>query len=159
VRPHGLAGEVAVEVLTDFPERVRPGMPLFLRGGTGELRPARLASVRPHGGRLLVRFDGVESPEAAESLRDLDLCALPGDVPDRPEDHVFHWEVEGCEVVDGSGLRLGRVKELVDLGGRALLVIETTRGDRDVPFTHPIVVDVNVKEKKIVLDPPAGLLD
>jgi 16S rRNA processing protein RimM len=159
VKPHGLAGDVAVEILTDFPHRFRPGLSLVLRTPEGELRPARIASVRAHGRRALVRFDGVDGPEAAEALRGVDLCALPGDVPERPEGFVFHWEVEGCEAVDASGRRLGRVKELVDVGGRALLTIETTRGPRDVPFSYPIVTRVDLKGKRIVLDPPVGLLD
>jgi len=51
------------------------------------------------------------------------------------------------------------VKELADVGGRPLLVVETPRGVRDVPFAHPIVVSVDVAQKRIVLDPPPGLLD
>jgi 16S rRNA processing protein RimM len=159
VKPHGLDGEVAVEILTDFPERFRPGMQLLLRDAAADPRPARLEAARPHGGRMLVLFEGSSGLEDAEALRGFELCALPGDVPERPDGYVFHWEVEGCEAVDKNGRALGRVKELADAGGRALLVVETPRGARDVPFTRPIVVNVDLKNQRIVLDPPAGLLD
>jgi 16S rRNA processing protein RimM len=159
VRPHGLLGEVSVEVLTDFPERFREGAALDLAGPDGSLRHARVASVRPHGGRLLIRFEGVESLEPAEALRGLDVCAPPGDVPPRPDGYVFHWEVAGCATVDRNGAPLGVARDLVDMGGVALLVVDTPRGPRDVPFTRPIVVSVNLPKRTIVLDPPAGLLD
>jgi len=159
VKPHGLGGEVAVEMLTDFPERFRPGLELLLRDPDGNLRPARIASVRPHGGRMLVHFEGVDGVETADALRDSELCALPRDVPERPDGFVFHWEVEGCEAVDTEGRLLGKIRELADVGGRALLVVETPRGARDVPFTWPIVVNVDLKHKRIVIDPPPGLMD
>lgn len=159
IRPHGLSGEVAVEVLTDFPERYREGLDVALEFPDGTARPARVASVRPHGGRLLVLFEGVDGPEGAEALREADVCVGEHEVAERPEGYVFHWEVEGCEAVDPQGRPLGVVRALVDAGGRALLVIATPGGARDVPFTRPIVVSVNVPGKRIVLDPPPGLLD
>jgi len=158
VKPHGLQGEVAVEVLTDFPSRFTEGLAVLLREPSGATRPARIASVRPHGGRLLVLFEGVGSVEAADELRGLDLCVDPRDTVPRPPGYVYHYEVEGCRAVDGEGRDIGIVKELVDVGGRPLLVLDTPRGERDVPFTAPIVVSVDVAKKLVVLAPPAGLL-
>jgi len=81
------------------------------------------------------------------------------DVAPRPNGYVYHWEIEGAVVVDTAGEPLGRVAELADAGGRPLLVVETVRGPRDVPFARPIVVSVDVAGRRIVLDPPPGLLD
>jgi 16S rRNA processing protein RimM len=159
VRPHGLLGEVSVEILTDFPERFVEGLVVRLSGPAGEMRDARIASVRPHGGRALVRFEGIASPEGAESLRNFDLSVGRNEVAARPEGFVFHWEVEGCEALDRAGRPLGVVTELADVGGRPLLVVATPGGARDVPFARPIVVSVDVAKRRIVLDPPPGLLD
>ena len=159
VRPHGLTGEVSVEILTDFPERFVPGLNVELRSADGGVRPGRLASARPHGGRMLIRFEGIDEPNGAESLRGLDLCVSPGQAPPRPPGFVFHWEVAGCQAVDASGAVLGIVRELIEVGGRSLLVVDTPRGPRDVPFSHPIVSSVDIAAKRIVLDAPAGLLD
>ncbi|HEX7614531.1 MAG TPA: ribosome maturation factor RimM [Thermoanaerobaculia bacterium] len=159
VRPHGLLGEVSVEILTDFPERFHDGLAVRLSGPDGETRDARIASVRPHGGRVLVRFEGIASPEGAESLRNFDLSVGRDEVAPRPEGFVFHWEVEGCEALDRAGRPLGVVTELADVGGRPLLVIATPGGERDVPFARPIVVSVDIARRRIVLDPPLGLLD
>ena len=159
VRPHGLLGEVSVELLTDFPERFREGLAVRLSGPDGAARDTRITAVREHGGRALIRFEGIASHAAAESLRSFDLSVSREEVAARPDDFVFHWEVEGCEALDRAGLPLGVVKQLADVGGRPLLVVEAPRGARDVPFARPIVVSVDVAKKRIVLDPPPGLLD
>jgi 16S rRNA processing protein RimM len=159
VKPHGLEGEVSVLPLTDFPERFSPGRVLQLRRPTGEARPLKISGVRPHRGRLLVLFEGVEGLEAAEALRGSDLCVLPGDEPVRPPGYVLHFELEGFEVADVSGRSLGRAEGLAEAGGLPLLAVRTPLGLRDVPFRHPIVVAVDREARKVVLDPPAGLLD
>lgn len=159
MRPHGLAGEVAVEIWTDFPERFVRGLAVTLRRDSGETRPAVVATARPHKGRMLVRFEGVEGADAAEELRDFDLVVAAGQAPPRPEGYVFHHEVQGCSVVDRDGRALGTVRDLTQVSAGPLLEIETPRGLRDVPFVRPIVVEVDLARKRIVLDPPEGLLD
>jgi len=159
VKPHGLHGEVSVELLTDFPDRFTEGLALLVRAPSGEVREARLATVRPHGGRLLVRLDGVNGVDEAEELRGSDLCVRRSDTAPRPPGFVYHYEIEGCRAVTKSGAEIGVVRELLDVGGRALLTLATPAGDRDVPFTEPIVVSVDLERKLVVLDPPIGLLD
>ena len=159
VKPHGLKGEVVVEVLTDFPERFSEGLRVRLSGGAHEAREVRIAAVRPHLGRVLLTFEGISDVSMAETLRNAELSVSERDVAPRPDGFVFHWEVEGCQALDREGRQLGVVKELADAGGRPLLVLETAHGARDVPFARPIVVSVDVARRRIVLDPPPGLLD
>jgi 16S rRNA processing protein RimM len=159
VKPHGLSGEVVVEPLSDFPERFREGLRVELASGHGPARDARIASSRPHSGRLLITFEEVSDLSAAEVLRGAELRVARSDVAPRPPGYVYHWEIEGAAAVDVNGRPLGRVAGLADAGGRPLLVLETPRGPRDVPFAHPIVVSVDVAAQRVVLDPPPGLLD
>ena len=159
VRPHGVRGEVSVEILTDFPGRLAAGRELAARSPEGEVGRVRIASARPHAARLLVRFEGYDTPEDVERLRGFDLCALSGDEPVRPEGFVFHHEAAGLLAVSPDGRPLGVVKDLVEVAGRPLLVLETPRGEREVPFSRPIVVAVDLAVRRVVLDPPAGLLD
>jgi 16S rRNA processing protein RimM len=159
VKVHGLLGEVSVELLTDFPERFGPGAVLLTRRGGLGAGTLRVETARPHKGRLLVRFEGVAGPDAAEVLRGLDLCVALGDLPRRPEDFYFHWELEGFEVRDAAGSLLGTAGELGEAGGLPLLTVRTEGGDRDVPFRYPILVSIDRSGRTIVLDPPAGLLD
>ncbi len=159
VKPHGLKGEVVVEVLTDFPERFLEGLRVRLSSDAHETREVRIAAVRPHHGRVLLTFEGISDASAAETLRNAELSVSAADVAPRPPGYVYHWDIEGAAAVDVEGRPLGRVAALTDAGGRPLLVLETPRGTRDVPFAHPIVLSVDVAGKRVVLDPPPGLLD
>ncbi len=159
VKPHGLKGEVVVQVLTDFPGRFFEGLKVTLSGAGASSQEGRISGVRSQRDRLLVTFEGISDVDAAEKLRNVELSVSTTDVVPRPEGYVYHWEIEGAAVVDASGRTLGRVLELADAGGRPLLVLETPRGPRDVPFARPIVVSVDVAGRRIVLDPPHGLLD
>lgn len=159
-RPHGLRGEMSVEVLTDFPDRFVPGLALVAADARGEgRRPLVVATVRPAGDRLLISFQGIDALSGAEELRGLDLCVPRGAEVPRPDGFVYHFDVEGCRAVDRAGNELGLVTALADVAGRSLLEIATPRGERQVPFVEPIVVSVDVARKLVVLDPPAGLLD
>ncbi len=159
VKPHGLEGEVVVEVLTDFPERFSEGLSVDLSLDPGAVRPARILSSRSHGDRLLISFEGISDVGAAEPLRNAELSVSAQDVAARPPGYVYHWEVQGAVAVDANGIELGRVTDLADVAGRPLLILATPRGEREVPFTAPIVVSVDVAAKRVVLDPPPGLLD
>lgn len=159
VKPHGLKGQVVVEVLTDFPKRFFEGLRVGLSGARAAAREARVVAVRPQRERLLLTFEGVSDVAGAEQLRSAELSVSAQDVAPRPPGYVYHWEIEGAEAFDASGRRLGRVAALSDVGGRPILVLETPAGSRDVPFTRPIVVSVDVAGGRIVLDPPPGLLD
>ncbi|MHB8800477.1 MAG: ribosome maturation factor RimM [Thermoanaerobaculia bacterium] len=159
-RPHGLRGEMSVEVLSDFPERFVPGLVLVAIGSSGTARFELVVStVRGSGERLLVGFEGFDTRTAAEALRGLDVAVPAGCEVPRPDGYVYHFDLEGCRAVDRAGRELGVVTDLVEAGGRSLLSIRTPSGERDVPFVEPIVVSVDVAAKLVVLDPPPGLLD
>lgn len=159
-RPHGLRGEMSVEVLTDFPERFVPGLVLVAaEAGGARRRELVVETVRPGGERLLIAFEGVSTRSDAEALRGLDLAVPKGREAPRPEGFVYHFDLQGCRVVDRAGRELGVVTDLSEVGGRHLLEVLTPVGAREVPFVEPIVLSVDLPGRLVVLDPPAGLLD
>lgn len=159
-RPHGLRGELSVEVLSDFPERFVPGLVLHATDAAGGPRGTLVVStVRGAGDRLLIGFDGVATRTEAEALRGLDVGVPRGSEVPRPEGFVYHFDLQGCRAVHRDGRELGVVTDLVEVGGRSLLEVRTPAGEREVPFVEPIVVSVDVDARVVVLDPPAGLLD
>ena len=158
-RPHGLRGEMSVEVLSDFPERFVPGLAVVGVDAAGKRRALVVSAVRPNGERLLMTFEGVSSRTDADALRSLDIAVPKGSEVERPAGFVYHFDLEGCRAVDRSGRELGLVTGLEELGGRSLLSLRTPAGEREVPFIEPIVVSVDLEKRLVVLDPPAGLLD
>jgi 16S rRNA processing protein RimM len=158
-RPHGVSGEVSVEPVTDFPERFAPGA-RFQWQGTGAERVLEVVSARPHGPRILLRFEGVDDVNAARSLAGGDLGVPEEDAVPPPHDFYYHHEVEGWRCEDSSGHLLGRVAGLERTAGGALLLVDTGRAEPvPIPFVSPIVVSIDRATKRVVLDPPDGLME
>ncbi len=156
-RPHGLHGEVAVQVRTDFPDQ-RFVVGAQLSGDAG--RTLTVETVRPHSGALLIRFAGVADRDAAARLSGLVLTA---DVTARPElddpDEFYDHQLEGLAAVGPDGAVLGTVREVVHAPASDLLVLETDHGEALVPFVREIVPQVDLAGGRVVLDPPPGLFD
>ena len=158
-RPHGLAGEVSVEILTDFPERFAAGAVIAWRRGE-ESRELRVASARPHGRRLLVAFEGVGDADAARALQDGELSIPAGQATPPPEGFFYSHEIAGWTVVDGAGRRLGVAARLERSPASPLLAVSREDGTEAlVPFVEDIVVRVDREARTIVLDPPDGLME
>ncbi len=158
-RPHGIRGEVTVESRTDEPdERFAPGAVLSVDGPVHELTVDR---THWHSGRLLITFHGVEDRNAAEALRGLLLHVDrdEDDVPDDPDEY-YDSSLVGCEVTLTDGVVVGTVTEVVHLPAQDLLAIRTP-DDRDVlvPFVSAMVPEVDPAARRIVIDPPPGLLE
>jgi 16S rRNA processing protein RimM len=147
-RAHGLRGEVAVTFSSNRPERSAPGAALF--AGDRELVIARS---RPHQGRVLVYFVGVDDRTAAEALLGVELTAAPlTDDVELDEREVWVHEVVGAEVHDRAGAVLGRVVAVEANPAHDLLVL-------DGGALVPMVFVVEQREGVVVIDPPDGLFD
>lgn len=145
--------------MTDFPKRFVGGLRLFWRRDDAE-RELTVASVRPHGARLLVRFDAIEDADAARELSGGELSVPEDEAVPAPDDFYYGHQIEGWRCEDTNGRALGRVTGLERTAGVPLLSIDT--GGKEpvsVPFTRPIVVSVDAENRRIVLDPPKGLMD
>ena len=158
-RPHGIRGEVTVEVRTDEPdERFAPGAVLQVDAPVRELVVER---THWHSGRLLVSFRGIEDRNAAESVRGLLVHVDREDdaTPDDP-DEFYDSTLTGCAVTLLDGTRVGDVVEVLHLPSQDMLVV---RGDDErevlVPFVGAFVPTVDIAARRIVIDPPDGLLD
>jgi 16S rRNA processing protein RimM len=161
-KAHGIGGELAVDVHTDEPdERFAPGAVLTARLRDRSVRTLTVSTARAHGTRLLVRFDEVPDRTAAEAVRGAQLLVDAADLPpsDDPDEFYDH-ELEGLTAVLADGTEVGRIREIARTPGSELLVIDRSEGDEVlVPFVRAIVPEVDVPGRRVVLDPPEGLLD
>ena len=153
-KPHGLAGDVYVVVISDDPRRFEPGSVLHSESGA-ELIVER---ARAHADRFLVRFAGFDTRELAETLRG--PLFVPGDQT-RPleEDEFWHDDLVGLKVLSVDGAELGRVDAVVAGPAQDLLEVSTERGLRLVPIVKEIVVSVDTEAGSVIVDAPEGLLD
>jgi 16S rRNA processing protein RimM len=158
-RPHGLRGEVVVDLATDFPEeRFQPGTVMFTMAPAGP-RTLTIEAARFHKGRPLVSFAGVETIEAADEVGRGEL-RMPADaLGSLPEATFFHHELVGCDVVTEEGVSIGRVVRIDGPTHASLLVVAGRAGEILVPLVEGICVSVDPGARRIVVAPPEGLLD
>jgi 16S rRNA processing protein RimM len=158
-RPHGLRGEVVVEVRTAFPERFADGVRLVWRRG-GVEKPLVIRGVRPGGGALLMRFEGTEDVDAARALQGGELCVAEAEAHPAPPGFFYAHEVRGFVCEDASGRPLGTVLDLESTPAGPMLTVDAGGGrEALVPWTRPIVVRVDRDARRVVLDPPQGLFE
>ena len=164
-KPHGMRGELYVQSLTDHPaDLFVPGVVLQLGDAEGEgpdpdLRPLRVEEARPFQKGWLISFSGVEDRSAADFLRGRYLMAERERLPALAEGEVFYHQLLGMEVVTTQGVRLGEISEVYELLPADLLEVRTEQGTVLVPFLDRIVRNVDVAGRRLVIDPPDGLLD
>jgi 16S rRNA processing protein RimM len=159
VRPKGLNGEVFADVLTDFPKRFEDLEDVTAVLADGKLLNLKIEYFRFQNDRLLLKFDGYDSVEAAESLRDSDICVAESDAVELEEGEFFEWQLAGCKVETVDGTPLGTVREVQRTGGTENLLIDGDGRDYLIPFAESICVEVDIENRLIKIDPPEGLLE
>ncbi len=136
-RPHGVQGEIIMDLHTDFPERMKSGRKLFV----GEdHRPMTLANVRPHQAGLLVKFKGIETPEAAGQFRNQWVFVKKSDLPPLPEGKIYKHELIGFRVVDEGGNPLGELVEILETGANDVYIVRDDSGKEILLPNIPSVI-------------------
>jgi len=166
-KPHGVLGEVTVEVRTDEAEkRFAVGSVLVTdptAAKSADVVPESLTieAVRWHQGRPLVTFDGYYDRGVAENLRDVLVCVDSGDIdlPEDPDEFSDH-QLVGLAAVSPAGEPLGEVARIDHAPSSDLLVLRRPGGRTAlVPFVKAIVPEVDLANGRVVVDAPDGLLD
>lgn len=158
-RPHGIRGEVTVEVRTDEPElRFASGVTLATEpASTG---PLIVEAARWHGNILLLSIAGVHDREGAEELRGTLLVIDSVDVaPIGDPDEFYDHQLVGLAVVTTAGDDVGEVADVLHHGQDLLVVRRAGRGEVYIPFVKALVPEIDVEKGIMVVDPPPGLLD
>jgi 16S rRNA processing protein RimM len=160
-KPRGVRGEVAAELLTDFPERfdwLEELIAVFPNS-----RRARLAleSHWLHGDRIVLKFRGFDSPEEAAALAGCELAVPEDEAVELEEGEFYDWQLEGCLVETIEGRALGTVREVLHTGGEAPVLIIRDEDEKEnlVPLAESICVEIDVERKLIRVDAPEGLLE
>jgi 16S rRNA processing protein RimM len=183
LRPRGNKGEVAVELLTDFPERLAHMREVFLRGtGKSEARPAQVRAFwidRNHPGQAVYHFEGCASISEAEKFRGLDVLIPFEQRVTLPAGKYFISDLVGCSVfesaveppvVSSSPCSLASAPALMgtvsdvqmtgeDVAGTPLLVVNTRGGELLIPLAEDICTRIDPVARRIDVILPEGLRD
>ena len=158
-RPQGHRGEVIADLLTDFPERFARLGRVYVKRADGRLLFLDLENSRLHKGRVALKFTGFDSISGAEELRDARVLVSRDQLVELPEDTYYDFDLIGCEAVATGGQHLGHVVEVQNFGAAPLLVVRDGARELLIPLVLSICVEIDTGRKRIVVNPPEGLLD
>jgi 16S rRNA processing protein RimM len=166
VRPHGRRGEVAAEILTDFPERLTQLSSVALWNGRGQPLETALHGCwlsQSRGGQAIFHFAGSDSISDAEKFVGFEVQIPFTERTTLPENSYFVSELTGCKVFTPEGEEIGTVRDVQDTGerisGTPLLVVDTPQGELLVPLAQEICVKVDTQARRIEAALPDGLRD
>jgi len=165
LRPRGRRGEVVADVLTDFPERFATLRRAWVQRQDEKPRPVEIAKAWWHQQRLILHFAEISSISDAEQLRGWALVIPLRERLSLGENRYYVSDLIGCEVIERGGRSLGHVSGVEPTGGVDLLRIDlSSPGGRQtdeltVPFAREICPEIDVQARRIVIDPPEGLLE
>jgi len=154
-KPHGLKGDVFVDLRTDQPEqRFATGQVLGTDPDYGTLT---VAGARVQNGRWVLRFNEVTDRTEAEGLTGLNLTVAEGDSDE--DDAWYSHELVGMSACLGDGTIVGKITGIDHGTAHDFLILRETNGASTlIPFVKEIVPDVNKENKMVTLNPPGGLL-
>jgi len=150
-RPHGIHGEIIMDVLTDFPERLRIGATVYLGP---EYRPHKFKSMRGQDKGMLVSFEGYASREEVGLLTNQYVYIKNRELPELPEGEYYHHQLVGLRVVDESGEFLGMLEEILETGANDVYLVRSGEGaELLLPAIEPVVLEVDLERGVMVVRP------
>ncbi|MFZ2098269.1 MAG: ribosome maturation factor RimM [Anaerolineales bacterium] len=155
-RAHGVRGEILMEVFTDFPERFKAGVVLFLESGSD---PLHLVKCRPHREGLLMTFNGYTTPEAIGQFRNQILYVKTDDRPPLPDGEYYQHQLIGLQVTSEAGVPLGKVVEILETGASDVLVVRPEVGPEVlIPIVDEFVQNIDLAKGEILVHIIPGML-
>jgi 16S rRNA processing protein RimM len=155
-RPHGVKGDLLMEIYTDFPERLRPGVTLYV----GETRaPLKIARVRPHNDGLIIGFAGLQNPEQAAAYRTHVAYVPVADRPPLPEGQYYHHQLLGLQIVTEAGEDLGVLDQILETGANDVyVVLAPGKPELLLPAIPPVVRKIDLQARTMTVHLLDGLL-
>lgn len=156
VKPQGRKGEVAVLPFSDRPDRFAGLRRVYVPTPDGGSREVGVASAWPHKGRFVLKLEGVDSIDAAEEYRGLEIRIGEEELAPLPAGSYYHHQLRGLKVEDPSGRSLGVAAEILETGGEApVLIVKGPSGSEImIPLADAFVHQVDLEGGRLVAAPP-----
>jgi 16S rRNA processing protein RimM len=153
---HGLRGEILMEVVTDFPERIQKGRILYI----GEShQPMVVSGRRIHAGNLLLSFDGINTPEAAGRLRNEWVYVPTQDSLPLPDGEYYHHQILGLQVLTEDGAVLGMISDILVTGANDVYMVRSQSGQQILlPAIQSVILEIDLGKKEMLVRLLPGLL-
>ncbi|HTS35378.1 MAG TPA: ribosome maturation factor RimM [Candidatus Solibacter sp.] len=159
IKTQGRHGEVAAEIHSDVPERFAPGMKLFALAKDESRHELEIEDLWPHKGLLVLKFQGVDSMNDAETLIGAELQVPREQRAELEQGWTYVSDLIGCTVFD-SGKEIGRIADIQFGAGEApLLIVEREGKKYDIPFAEAYLEGVDVTQRRVNMRLPEGMLE
>jgi len=160
VKARGLRGEVAADLLTDFPDRFEGLETVTAIAPDESQRSLAIEEHWFHGKRIVLKFAGYDSVDTAKELVGYELAVPAAHRRELAAGQFYEWELAGCRVQTIGGQPIGEVRNIMRTGGVEILVVANDAGKEFlIPMAQEICVEIDVAAKMIRIDPPEGLLE
>lgn len=160
VKPHGIRGEFCIKSYADSPLLFKRVDAVFLREGSKPPQSFTIRSVREHKGLVLLTLEGVSDRDVAESLRGREVLIRESELPEPEDGEYYIRDMLGCEVQLEDGTAIGVLENFYENAEQDTWVIMTeAKVEILLPAVPEFVLDVDLDEEVIVIEPPEGLLD
>jgi len=159
IKTQGRRGEVAVELHTDVPDRLRQGMRLWALGKSGERRELTIEELWPHKSLMVLKFAAVETISDAETLKGSELQVPRGERAELEPGWTYLSDLTGCMVFDGER-EIGKIVDVAFGAGEAPLLVVNggAKLPYEIPFAEAYLEKVDVERKQVRMRLPDGLL-
>jgi len=157
VRPHGIRGEVILDVKADLTSCFEAGVEVRALTEEGQETSLMIEEARGHQGRLIVRFKGTDTRSAADSLRGITIWLVREQVGALGEDRWFVQDLLGIDVRTDTGELLGRLEEVLNMPANDVYVVRGEGGEILLPATEEVILDVNVESGTMTVHLLEGL--
>lgn len=151
-RSHGVKGEMSMEILTDFPQRLRRHRTVYV----GEKHePLVIDSVRRQDQAMLIAFEGLEDCDVVARLRNQLVYVQASELPALPEGEYYYHQLIDLSVVDEQGRELGVLTEILETGANDVYVVTGADGkELLLPVLENVVLGVDLEKRQIRVRPP-----
>ena len=159
-RPHGIRGELRVEIITDYPERLEQRACFYLASPDTPETVQRypVEELRLHHDVLLLKLDGCDDRNEAEELRGM-LVQIPlEDAAPLEEGEYYHFQLIGVRVETETGEWLGQVAEVLDTGAHDVFIVRGPRGEVLLPAVEDVVLELDLEAGEMVVHLLPGML-
>jgi 16S rRNA processing protein RimM len=160
-KSHGFGGEVRLLPYSrDFSNLDFIKSVYIKTGNSADFKKYDILGCSVSGKYAILQLEGIENFEQAEQLKGKEVCIETSRLSSSEEDDFYFFELVGLCVIDTKNNLIGKVIRLNDAGLQNILEVEMANGKEVlIPFVEPIIKEVDIEKKRIVVDPPAGLLE
>ena len=156
-KPHGLRGDLLLEIYTDFPERLKPGTTIL---AGDKHQPLKITRRRPTNDGMILGFEGINTPEEAGRWRATVVYVPTADRPALPEGQYYHHQMIGLTVIDEAGKVLGALSEIIITGANDVYVVTPAEGkDVLLPALKEVVLGIDLSTSTMRVHLLPGLID